>query len=219
MKTRRSTLTSRFTPTLAAACLAALLSSASALAGEEAPKQPKKEDIELMELQPRQERINMEMVRNRRNRGTYSSSDRVDRIQFTIKLTNQETSKEFKDLKGIFIITVQNVAEKKRFMALLRQEFPVTLGKGTADREMKWESEDKATAYYEYYSSKSGEEYDGWIFALVDADGKIVAHKASKESYDENIAKIGWIKEGNWFDLRLDPTEAAFEGNRHYTEQ
>lgn len=163
-------------------------------------------------VQDHQERIKIDIVRDRKNRGSYNS--KTDRVSLTIKLTNQDPAKEFKDLKAIFIIIAQNLAEKKRFVALAREDFPVKLGKGTADREMEHQTKEATTSYYDYRNYETGDQYDGWAIALVNADGKIVAYKASNESYEQNIGKIDNIKAQSWFDLHFDPVERAYSSNQ-----
>jgi hypothetical protein len=181
---------------------------------EEQDERASSSGTRIREVLPRQERIKVEMVRDRRNRSMSSVRDRLDRISFTVKLTNQDPAKEFPDLRGIFVVIAQNLVEKKRFVALLKEEFDVKLGKGTNDRTMEWKSRETTTSFYDGYS-KFGEEYDGWVFALVDPEGRVIAHKASKESYDQNVEKIGEIQEKSWFDYQLNPVDAAYSANRY----
>jgi hypothetical protein len=177
----------------------------------------KKEAVAPYAVADRQERIKIDVTRDR-NMKQDGYGSRQERVQFKVKLTNQDTVKEFKDLKAKFIVIAQNMADRKRFVALQAESFDVKLGKGTSDRELLHESREvmmdstdsrKPGGYYLDY----GDKYDGWILAILDEDDKIVAFKTSKESYTQNIGKISGIKEKSWFDLKLDATEAGMATN------
>lgn len=171
---------------------------------------------EKYEMAAKQERIQIDLTRKRRQRtegGDYD--DKTDKIQFVVKLTNRETNKEVKGLKAVVVLSAQNVVERKKFMVLLREEFPVELGTGKAS-VFEHETKEATTMYDDEYMAKGGERYDGWLVAILNSEDQIVAYKTSNEGFNQHIAKIKGLEKQSWFDIKLEGTEPPLAGNRHY---
>lgn len=68
------------------------------------------------------------------------------------------------------------------------------------------------------YDGNRGQEYEGYLLVVEDAEGKIMAMKASRKLYEENAGKIRPSVKGTRFDSDMDmlnpPGQAPERGNR-----
>lgn len=155
-----------------------------------------------VEVAARQERIKVDVVRARRQRtegGDYD--DQLDRITLELKFQNQHMNQKFEDLTATVWVIGESQRVRGVYKVLTRQAFDFKLGIGkeggtheekTAEVVSAWDNTDVVHGY----------RYQGWVVALQDKEGKVIAWKATRPNWQNDVAEFFPLKNEATFDRK-----------------
>jgi hypothetical protein len=131
---------------------------------------------------PFKDRVKLEMVRQRRTRvegGDYD--DKLERIQFRLKLSNSDPKMAYASLKGRIWVFTQDIINTSIYRLVLAETFDTSL----APRQSFEHSTEEATSRYDdHLYAKGGFKYAGWVVVIYQ-DGKPVMQEASSPGWEK----------------------------------
>lgn len=138
----------------------------------------------------RQERLQLEVVRDRKQRTKGGDfDDQLDRITLTVKVQNLESKKEFPGLKATIWMLGESQVEKGMLKVMARESFDFKLGVGKEAGSFE-KTTKEVTAAWDNTGAVFGYRYQGWVLAIQDADGKVIAWKATRANWETDLPKF-----------------------------
>lgn len=137
---------------------------------------------------------------------------KIQKLSLTITLKNTDLKVPSGPLAVNFWILGKQGQGGKQFCLLKSGNFSTTLGTDFSNRETKTATEPTVNKLYNpaFVISSSGyAEYEGWIVAVKNSAGQLVAVKASKPDWERQLEKAAVLERGAVYDLKLNKLEGV----------
>ena len=104
------------------------------------------------------------------------SDDRIVRSQYTISVTNREVTRHLEGGMATLVVFGRSVIDNKLYKVLAKEEWPVSV---EAHKTLQLDGKEFETVYDDSNSIRSGYRLHGFVFAIRDSTGKLIATDSS----------------------------------------
>jgi hypothetical protein len=153
------------------------------------------------------QRVQVTAVRNKKTRidgGDFD--DKMDRISFTIKLTNSDTKLAFDNYQGEFYVFAQSILNSKAFQLLGVEKFAFSI----PPRGVHTQLTPEVITRWDKTDFRFGAKYDSGVFVARDAEGKVVSKKSSSGTWLPLVDRMGDLTPQRYYDRQLNPVMVEF---------
>jgi len=157
-----------------------------------------------LEMGTEDREIQLKVAKSKRTKvagGDYD--DKLERISLNIRIKNRSLRDAKEGLTARYWIIGESMVHRSALEVLDSGEMKVDLGSEFGKREFKKET-NETVVQWDDTNLVHGAKYDGWIFVLLDADGKVIKSDASKNTFRKLIPKADFLKKGNFYDSNFD---------------
>ena len=152
-----------------------------------------------------EQRIAVDAQRSKKSRiEGGDADDRLDRITFNVKLTNNDTKVTFEECKSEFYVLAQSIINRNAYQVLgvTPSSFSLpprgTHSFATDEVVTKWDKTD----------ARFGSQYHAWVLVIRDKTGGILLKKTSVPAWLAIADKVGAMGTGQYFDRTLKPIQS-----------
>ena len=149
-----------------------------------------------------EQRIAVDAQRSKKSRiEGGDADDRLDRITFNVKFTNNDTKAAFEECKSEFYVLAQSITNRNAYQVLgvTPSNFSLpprgTHSFATDEVVTKWDKTD----------ARFGSQYHAWVLVIRDKVGNILLKKTSVPAWLAIADKMGTMGTGQYFDRTLKP--------------
>lgn len=131
--------------------------------------------------------------------------DRSLRLKFQVSITSRELNRELAGAKGTLVILGKSVLDPSEYGVLGREEFSVDV---SPRKPFQYEGKSFTTEYDDKGgSSRFGFRYLGYVFVLLDAEGRLIRADALPDAYSKLADKALALQPLQVVDRNFDPVK------------
>jgi len=149
--------------------------------------------------------IQMKVAKSKRTRvegGDYD--DKLERLSLDIEIKNRSLRDAKEGLKAHYWIIGESLVYRDLLEVIDEGEMDIDLGNEFGERTFEKETPE-AVIKWDDTGAVHGAKYEGWIFVLMDKEGKVVKSDASKNTFEKLIPKADRLKKGRFYDSNFEP--------------
>ena len=134
------------------------------------------------------------------------SDDRVVKSQYSVDVTNREVSRNLEGARATLVVFGRAVVDNKEYKVLNREEWAVSV---EAHKSQRLEGKEFQTIYDDSNTIREGYRLHGFVFAIHDASGKMIATDASSPTMLKVIEKALPLQFGAIVDPEMKPRQSV----------
>ncbi|MDQ3621332.1 MAG: hypothetical protein M3463_02435 [Verrucomicrobiota bacterium] len=147
-----------------------------------------------------EQRVKADVARKKRTRTEGGDfDDKLDRIVFTVKLTNTETKVAFEACKGEFYVFAQSVVNPRAFQLIGSERFSFALPPRATH---EFETPEWITRW-DTTGARFGAKYDSWVLVIRDTTGKVILKKSSSPPWLPVADKMNELPVNSFYNREL----------------
>ena len=129
------------------------------------------------------------------------ADDRLDRITFNVKFTNNDTKVTFEECKSEFYVLSQSITNRNAYQVLGVTASSFSLPpRGTHSF-----ATDEVVTRWDKTDARFGSQYHAWVLVIRDKVGNILLKKTNVPAWLALADKVGTMGTGQYFDRTLKP--------------
>ena len=133
------------------------------------------------------------------------ADDRLDRITFTVKLSNNDTRASFEDCTSEFYVLAQSIINRSAYQVLGVTPSSFSL----PPRGMHSFVTEELITRWDRTNARFGSQYHAWVLVIRDKAGGVLLKKASVPAWVALAEKLGTMGMGQYFDRTLKPIKGV----------
>ena len=151
-----------------------------------------------------EQRIAVDAQRSKKSRiEGGDADDRLDRITFNVKLTNNDTKAAFEECKSEFYVLAQSITNRNAYQVLGVTPSSFTLPpRGTHSF-----ATDEVVTKWDKTDARFGSQYHAWVLVIRDKADGVLLKKTSIPAWATVAEKLSTMGTGKYFDRTLKPVQ------------